>query len=227
MSIFLGVKFILHPTTVNYGCWHIAPMSGLDDGSDVDDLSAVIRADIVAARPCVSDAEMIHALTLRGFGYRDNDAGGDLAARLFLESFEALYLVHTGRLELYYRGRQLTFDSFLGMCRKTDSDVLTRFLIYRDLRTRGYVAKDGFGFGADFRVYERGQFGQKGSSLLVFGLVEGQPEKMGRLQRKIREITQMGKEPIMAVVDRHGEIIYYKINTNTFHENKYEIHVPS
>ena len=29
-------------------------------------------------------------------------------------------------------------------------------MIFRDLKTRGYVVKDGFGFGSDFRVYERG-----------------------------------------------------------------------
>ena len=28
------------------------------------------------------------------------------------------------------------------------------FLVYRDLRSKGYVAKEGFGFGNDFRVYE-------------------------------------------------------------------------
>ena len=193
----------------------------VDDDSDK---LGEIQGELVQSRPCITDAEMIHDLSLRGFGYSD-DAQGD-SPHLFLESFEALYLLFTGRLVLYHRRRVLAFDSFLTMCRKTDPDVLTRFLIYRDLRGRGYVAKDGFGFGADFRVYERGQFGQKGSRLLVFGLVEGRPEKMGKMQKKIREITQMGKEPIMAVVDRHGEIIYYKINTIEFGENYNSTHTP-
>lgn len=176
-----------------------------------------IFGTMISSRPCITDPDMIHELSLKGFGFADQK---DPDARLFLESFEALFLLYSGRLTLL-RGKQvLTFDSFLNMCRRSDPDILTRFLIYRDLRTRGYVAKDGFGFGADFRVYERGQFGQKGSKLLIFGLVEGQPEKMGKLQKKIREITQMGKEPIMAVLDRHGEIIYYKINVMELRENK-------
>ncbi|MDE0090999.1 MAG: tRNA-intron lyase [Thaumarchaeota archaeon] len=174
-------------------------------------------------RPCVTDAQAVHELVEKGFGWTDrqNDGGdGGADARLFLESFEALYLMHTDRLTLFRSKRLLTFEAFLSMCRRHDPDVLTRFLIYRDLRSRGYVAKDGFGFGADFRVYERGHFGQKGSKILIFGLVEGRPEKMVHLQKKIREITKMGKEPIMAVVDRHGEIIYYRIGTVEFRENK-------
>jgi len=104
--------------------------------------------------------------------------------------------------------------------KKTNSEILTKFLIYRDLRNRGYVVKDGFGFGSDFRVYERGDFGEKGAKFLIFGLNEGQQEKMGNLQKKIEEITQMGKEPIIAVIERRGEIIYYKINRMNFYENK-------
>jgi len=88
------------------------------------------------------------------------------------------------------------------------------------LKTRGYVVKDGFGFGSDFRVYERGHFGEKGAKFLIFGLNEGQQEKIGTLQNNIVEITEMGKEPIIAVIERRGEVIYYKINKMNFLENK-------
>jgi tRNA-intron endonuclease len=43
---------------------------------------------------------------------------------------------------------------------------------------------------------------------------------MSVLQKKIDEITQMGKEPIIAVIERRGEVIYYKINKMNFLENK-------
>ncbi len=39
---------------------------------------------------------------------------------------------------------------------------------------------------------------------------------MGALQKKINEITEMGKEPIIAVIERRGEVIYYKINKMNF-----------
>ena len=135
------------------------------------------------------------------------------------KQFETLYLLYTNKLVLK-KVKQIDFDFFMNACQKTDSEILTKFLIYRDLRNRGYVVKDGFGFGSDFRVYERGHFGEKGAKFLIFGLNEGQQEKMGALQKKIQEITQMGKEPIIAVIERRGEVIYYKINKMNFYENK-------
>ena len=162
---------------------------------------------------CVLEKSMIQDLEQKGFGEMDDDT-------FFLKKFEALYLLYTKRLILKKGKKKIDFDSYMSLCQKNDSEILTKFLIYRDLRNRGYVVKDGFGFGSDFRVYERGHFGEKGAKFLIFGLNEGQQEKMGNLQKKIEEITQMGKEPIIAVIERRGEVIYYKINKMNFNENK-------
>ncbi len=177
------------------------------------DETPLVTGKLISSRVYISDREMIHELEQKGFG----DAEGK---RLVLKQFETLYLLYTNRLTLTKGGRQTDFDSFVSTCQKTDPEILTRFLIYRDLRNRGYVVKDGFGFGSDFRVYERGDYGQKGAKFLIFGLSEGRQERMGALQKKIDEITQMGKEPIIAVIERRGEVIYYKINRMNFYENK-------
>ena len=173
----------------------------------------IVNGEIISDQTCISDKDMIHELDQKGFGEIEKE-------KLFLKQFETLYLLYTKRLILKKNKKQIDFNSFMGICQKTDFDILTKFLIYRDLRNRGYVVKDGFGFGSDFRVYERGHYGEKGAKFLIFGLNEGQQEKMGNLQKKIEEITQMGKEPIIAVIERRGEVIYYKINKMNFYENK-------
>ena len=173
----------------------------------------IVNGEIISDQTCISDNDMIHELDQKGFGEIEKE-------KLFLKQFETLYLLYTKRLILKKNKKQIDFNSFMGICQKTDFDILTKFLIYRDLRNRGYVVKDGFGFGSDFRVYERGHYGEKGAKFLIFGLNEGQQEKMGNLQKKIEEITQMGKEPIIAVIERRGEVIYYKINKMNFYENK-------
>ena len=145
---------------------------------------------------------------------------GDMVKdKLFLKPFESLYLLYTGKLALFRGKKNISFDLFLQICKKQDESILTKFLVYRDLRTRGYTVKDGFGFGSDFRVYAKGDFGEKGAKFLVFGLNEGKQEKMGKLQKKVEEITKMGKEPIIAVIQRQGEIIYYKISRINFYQN--------
>ena len=173
----------------------------------------IVNGEMISDQACISDKNMIHELVQKGFGDMEED-------QLFLKSFETLYLLYVNRLVLKKNKKQIDFNSFMGICQKIDSEILTKFLIFRDLRNRGYVVKDGFGFGSDFRVYERGHYGEKGAKFLIFGLNEGQQEKMGNLQKKIEEITQMGKEPIIAVIERRGEVIYYKINKMNFYENK-------
>ena len=177
------------------------------------DETPLVHGEMISDQTCISNKKMIHELEQKGYGEIENK-------QLFLKQFETLYLLYSKKLILKAGRKQIDFDSFMNICHKTNSDVLTQFLIYRDLRNRGYVVKDGFGFGSDFRVYERGHFGEKGAKFLIFGLVEGQQEKMGALQKKIQEITQMGKEPIIAVIERRGEVIYYKINKMNFYENK-------
>ena len=176
----------------------------------------LVRGNLISDQTCITDKTMIHELDQKGYGDLEKE-------KLFLKQFETLYLLHTKKLTLKKGKSQIDFSAFMNICQKTDSEILTKFLIYRDLRNRGYVVKDGFGFGSDFRVYERGHYGEKGAKFLIFGLNEGQQEKMGNLQKKIEEITQMGKEPIIAVIERRGEVIYYKINRMNFYENKSRI----
>ncbi|MGQ0772556.1 MAG: tRNA-intron lyase [Nitrososphaerota archaeon] len=171
-----------------------------------------IEGMLVDDHTLVTNKEMQNTLEQKGYGETRQ-------AKFFLKPFESLYFLFYKKLQLAKGKKNLTFDEMVQICTKFDEDALTKFLIYRDLRVRGYAVKDGFGFGSDFRVYERGQFGEKGAKYLVFGLSEGKQEKVGTLQKNIEEITKMGKEPILAVIERRGEIIYYKISLVRFVEN--------
>jgi len=175
-----------------------------------------VEGELVKDQVLISNKEMQHSLELKGYG--------EVSKKKFLlNPFESLYLLYSDKLKLNKGKKTINFDSLMQICIKHDKDILTKFLIFRDLRTRGYIVKDGFGFGFDFRVYERGHFGEKGAKYLVFGLDEGKTEKIGQLQKKVQQITQMGKEPIIAVIERRGEIIYYKISKMNFLQNKEKI----
>ena len=138
-----------------------------------------------------------------------------------LESYEALFLLYSKRLVLKKQEVILDFSTFLQTLSKIDLSIFTKFLIFRDLRTRGYVAKEGFGFGNDFRVYERGEYSRKAAKYVIFGINEGISIKANILFENIRSIEKMGKEAIIAVIERRGEIIYYKVNRKKFtHNNK-------
>ena len=179
------------------------------------DFETKISAKLIDEKIIVINPKMQNILTERGFGESEKDT-------LVLDSFEALYLLYNNKLELKKVNKAIVFDELIQNYIQKNDDTLTRFLLYRDLRTKGYVVKDGFGFGSDFRVYERGSYGLKDAKFLIFAFNEGTQEKIGSLYKNIEQITKMGKEPIIAVIERRGEIIYYKINKMNFLENKPE-----
>jgi tRNA-intron endonuclease, archaea type len=151
---------------------------------------------------------------LRNKGYGDKEDKD-----YFLETYEALYLLYLNKLVIS-NGSIDNFGSLLKQALKYDKEIVTKFLVYRDLRSRGYVVKEGFGFGADFRVYERGGYEKKRARFVVFCINEGINVKVGDLSKNVREIETMGKNAIAAVVERRGEVIYYKLTNMKFNENK-------
>ena len=171
-----------------------------------------IQGVLIKNQSLVLDPDVQQDLEQKGYGEMEKN-------RLYLKPFESLYLLYTDKLKIFKGKKNIDFDSLLQIYRKQNEDILTQFLVYRDLRTKGYTVKDGFGFGSDFRVYAKGDFGEKSAKFLVFSFNEGKQEKVGILQKKIEEITKMGKEPIIAVIERRGEIIYYKISRMNFNQN--------
>lgn len=151
---------------------------------------------------------------LRNKGYGDKENNNYL-----LETYEALYLLHLNKLVIT-NGDVVDFSDLLKHALKYDKEIVTKFLVYRDLRSRGYVVKEGFGFGTDFRVYERGGYEKKRAKYVVFCVNEGINVKVGELSKHVREIETMGKNAIAAVVERRGEVIYYKLTNMKFNENK-------
>jgi len=179
------------------------------------DFETKITAKMVNEKIAVINPKMQKILSDRGFGESEKDI-------LILDSFETLYLLYNNKLELKKVNKNIIFDELIQKYIEKNDNTLIRFLLYRDLRTKGYVVKDGFGFDSDFRVYERGTYGLKDARFIIFVFNEGTQQKIGKLYKNIHQITKMGKEPIIAVIERRGEIIYYKINKMNFSENKPE-----
>src|ERR671923_1116277 len=167
------------------------------------------RLDQKRQKFIVKDERHRDQLRNRGFGEKeDND--------YVLKSYEALYLSYTKRLIIKGKDDVVGFDDLVKILIKRDKNILTRFMVYRDLRSRGYIPKEGFGFGVDFRVYERGEYEKKPAKYVVFGMSEGTKIKADKLAETIDQITRMGKDAVIAVIERRGEVIYYKISKASF-----------
>jgi len=152
----------------------------------------------------------IDSLSQRGYGTTENDV-------FTLAFYEALYLMDKELLEVRdEKGKELDFQALLQSYEKMDQNAWVNYLVYRDLRSRGYVVREGFGAGTDFRIYQRGTYGKDTASYLVLGTQEGTPLPIEDLTSALQHCQSQKKELILAVMNRRGEIVYYSVSSLHF-----------
>lgn len=130
---------------------------------------------------------------------------------LKLTDVEALYLLERGKISICdENGEVIDFSKLVKIMEECEPEIWLRYLLYSDLRRRGYAVKPGFGPHLEYRVYERGALvGKEPAKYLVYGLVEGKTLKVSQIA-SISESAKLSKKTlILAVIDRQGEITYY------------------
>ena len=144
----------------------------------------------------IAEQSSIDALSTRGYG--------TLEDKIFkLTFFEALYLMDKGMLEVKDENSKTTdFQSLLHCYEKQNDNAWVSYMVYRDLRSRGYVAREGFGAGIDFRMYERGAYGKDTAPYLVLSMQEGKPLAIDELANAMQQCQSQKKELILAVMNR-------------------------
>lgn len=158
----------------------------------------------------VSEQSSIDQLTSRGYG--------TLEGKIFtLAFFEALYLQDKGMLEAKNKdGAAIDFQTLLHYYEEKNENAWVNYLVYRDLRSRGYVVREGFGQGIDFRIYERGSYGKDTAPYLILVTQEGKPLPIADLADALSKCQSQKKELILAVTNRRGEIVHYSVGEMHF-----------
>jgi tRNA-intron endonuclease len=153
----------------------------------------------------VAEQSSIDQLTSRGYGTLEN--------KIFtLTFFESLYLQDKAMLEVKAKdGATVDFQGLLHCYEALNENAWVNYLVYRDLRTRGYVVREGFGIGIDFRIYDRGAYGKDTAPYLILGNQEGKPLPINDLASALQKCQNQKKELILAVMNRRGEIVYYSV----------------
>ncbi|MHA1287873.1 MAG: tRNA-intron lyase, partial [Candidatus Thorarchaeota archaeon] len=127
-----------------------------------EETSTVAVARLVGDRAIVWNPE--HGMSLYDNGYYGQPVGirkpksSVFDKPLELSLLECAYLTKTGRAKVLdpKDDHILTLDEILELGRKISDDFNDRFLVYSQLRERGYVVRPGLKFGTDFAVYEKG-----------------------------------------------------------------------
>lgn len=160
----------------------------------------------------ISEQSNIDALSSRGYGILENKV-------FTLTYYESLYLLDKGMLEIKDpNGKAKDFQSLLHSYEAKDDNAWVNYLVYRDLRSRGYVVREGFGGGIDFRIYERGTYGKDTAPYLIMITQEGKPLPVNDLADVLSKCKSQKKELILAVMNRRGEVVHYSVSPLSFNK---------
>ena len=135
---------------------------------------------------------------------------------LVLDPLEILLLSERRRILLWEDNdknkRQHDFESLLEYFTKFDDRLWHKYVIYMDLRKRGYIVRTGYGEGIEFRVYKRGaDFINDSAKYLIYPVFEGEPIELKDLDKISRVAMSSRKDLIIATVDRLSKVIYYSV----------------
>jgi len=75
-----------------------------------------------------------------------------------LSLIEALFLLKNDKITIFdpKLDNFYSHDEFYDICKKIHHKFEEKFIIYQDLRQKGYIPRPGLKFGADFVVYKKG-----------------------------------------------------------------------
>ena len=129
---------------------------------------------------------------------------------LYLSLIEACYLSEKGRLNVFEDNVECLTSYLIDMLRT--KGLYGKYIVYRDLKDRGYIIKTGFKYGAEFRLYNRGRGPGKGhSDYLVKVVFEEYDIDVLDFASYIRVSHGVNKKLLLAIVDEDFDITYYNV----------------
>ncbi len=151
----------------------------------------------------IVDGKDADVLTSKYFGFREGK-------KLYLSLIEAAYLCEKKKLKIYLNDKLVEFDEFVNYSLNVIDRFLPKYLVYKDLKGRGYLVKTAFKYGADFRVYEKGATpGREHSKWIVFVVTQDDALYWNQIASMVRVAHSVKKDLLIGVVDEEGDVTYY------------------
>jgi tRNA-intron endonuclease len=127
---------------------------------------------------------------------------------------EAYFLFEKKKLVILNKKQEkLTKQELLKQFQKQDKNFLNKYLVFKDMKEKGYVLKTGLKFGTEYRVYEKQNY-QKGKHSTWLMHIHHETEKLNMkdFTSKNRVAHSTKKALIIAIVDNEGDVSYYETN---------------
>jgi len=180
-------------------------------------MSNKAEAELVGTRLIVWDPRSGNELYKQGFygkpvGIPKPKPDQEFTVPLMLDLMEALFLYERKKIMVFTGTprRKVKRSALLKLAKETYRGFTLAYLVYKDLREKGYIVTPGIKFGADFAVYEHGP-GIDHAPFIIS--VKEKKEAMGPFEivRAGRLATTVRKQFIIAIPDATRERVDYLI----------------
>lgn len=194
-----------------------------EDRPELPDPEDFEEEDIVE-EPLEPEEEPADVVFQDGKGYVGNNDADRIAqqgfygnrlddGRLELAPVKVLHLLERKRISTKTpTGQTMNSNDIVNHLLPDDPGLWIKYLVFRDLRSRGYAVREGFGGGIGFRIYARGDRpGEATANQLVYVLKEGEPISLNDLDTVTQAAFAARKNLVFALVDQNGEVNFYKV----------------
>lgn len=167
-------------------------------------MPGILMGDRVEVR---EQSEGSRLYTRGNFGYPRSGGGVDL------DLVEAVYLAESRRLSVVTpEGEQVRFEDLLVHSARELEGFDIKYLVYRDLRNRGFVVKFESG-DYDISVFPRGKtMSNSRPEFMVRAVSERTAVDLNALVRQVSDVSERRKRLLYGVVDEEGDLTYYSLD---------------
>tara|TARA_Y100000782_G_scaffold91788_1_gene100524 strand:+ start:349 stop:858 length:510 start_codon:yes stop_codon:yes gene_type:complete len=161
-----------------------------------------IKAVLISEKISSNSKEAQNLFATKKFGERSGE-------KIFYSLSEALFLVQDKKMEIEdYKNKALSENEILRKFERIDKKFKNKFIVFKDLRKKGYIVKTALKFGAEFRVYEKRK---NHSKWILFPVSENKSITWQDFSAKNRVAHSTKKNLLIAIVDEETKVSYYEI----------------
>src|SRR3989344_7507751 len=179
----------------------------------------MLEGELIENRVNINDKEGLDL-------YDENGYGKPLENELELALVEAVFLLKKDKLKVFSTKNNKRnfwkYDDFYRYASEKEPEFHQKFVVYSDLRERGYLVKTGFKFGAHFRVYERGVKLKRGpkaphehTKFVVHCVPVESAFSLPEMSRAVRLAQNIRATFLWAIVDRESDVTFYELKRLT------------
>ncbi|MBR9705924.1 tRNA-intron lyase [Candidatus Pacearchaeota archaeon] len=128
-------------------------------------------------------------------------------SKVIYSKYEAFYLIEKAKAKIMFKEKKITSIKAIKLFSKKHKNFSRNYLVYKDLREKGYIVKTALKFGTEFRVYDKKS---KHAKWLVFISSPRDKVKWKEFVSTNRISHSTAKKLLIALIDSQHSISYFE-----------------